>query len=344
MLSVTTRLLFVLLISLGATTSAATESQPLVIAHRGASGYLPEHTLVSMALAHGLGADYIEQDVVLSNDGVPMVLHDVHLDNTTNVGQIFPDRARADGRYYAIDFTLAELKKLTVFERRNDNGKRVFKERFPSDHLALRIPTLAEAIVLIKGLNKSRASQVGFYIELKSPRFHHESGWDIAKTVLKVLETHQLNTSTARVFLQCFDAATLRHLNHDLHTPLPLIQLIGDNSWGEGESNDYDSMRSDAGLAAIAEYADGIGPWIPQLFDERYPNLGKRAHEHALLVHPYTLRADQFEPFVSFDEQHYKVFVENRSDGAFTDFPDLTRQFINTHFLKTSPETEAGTH
>lgn len=93
---------------------AAEVKVPIVIAHRGASGYLPEHTLAAKALAHAQGADYLEQDLVLSKDGVPVVLHDIHVDAVTDVAEKFPTRKRADGRYYAIDFTVAELKQLRV--------------------------------------------------------------------------------------------------------------------------------------------------------------------------------------------------------------------------------------
>lgn len=326
-----------------ASTSVAATSTPIVIAHRGASGYLPEHTLIAMAFAHGLGADYIEQDIVLSRDGVAMVLHDIHLESTTNVSRVFPDRARADGRYYAIDFTAAELKRLEVFERLDDSGNTVFTNRFPSATLGLRIPTLAEAIVLIEGLNKSRQKNAGLYIELKAPSFHRQSGWDIAKVIIEVLEAYGLNTPEAPVFLQCFDAATLRYLNDDLRTPLPLIQLIGDNSWGDDGNNNYDLMRTDAGLQAITEYAEGIGPWIPQLFDDKYPRLSERARGQSLLVHPFTLRADQFEPFDSFTSLQHRIFIEERADGAFTDFPDVTRQFIDSHFPNTTPGPATGT-
>src|SRR5687767_9176819 len=94
--------------------------QPIVIAHRGASGYLPEHTLEAAAYAHALGADFIEQDVVLSKDDVLVVTHDIHVDTTTDVAARYPDRKRADGRYYAIDFTWEELKALRVHERVNE--------------------------------------------------------------------------------------------------------------------------------------------------------------------------------------------------------------------------------
>ena len=109
----------------------AAETRPLVIAHRGASGYLPEHTLAAKAMAHGQGADFIEQDLVLTKDNVPVVLHDVHIDTVTDVAKVFPERKRADGRFYALDFTVAELKRLRLSERFNaKTGARVFPGRF----------------------------------------------------------------------------------------------------------------------------------------------------------------------------------------------------------------------
>ncbi len=134
----------------------AAEPRPIVIAHRGASGYLPEHTLAAKALAYGQGADFLEQDVVLTKDDQPIVLHDIQLDAVTNVAQAFPDRARQDGRYYAIDLTLAEIQSLRVTERMDWRTNRpVFPGRFPPGKSDFRVPTLAEEIELIQGLNHS---------------------------------------------------------------------------------------------------------------------------------------------------------------------------------------------
>jgi glycerophosphoryl diester phosphodiesterase len=120
-----------LVVGHGQATSA--DTKPFEIAHRGASGYLPEHTLEAVAMAHGLGAAYIEQDVVMTGDGVLVVLHDLTLDATTDVSSRFPGRAREDGKHYAIDFALVELKSLAVNERiKPDFGERAFRNRFPS--------------------------------------------------------------------------------------------------------------------------------------------------------------------------------------------------------------------
>ena len=107
-------------------------TKPIVIAHRGACGYAPEHTVVAKGLSYAMGADFIEQDIVLTSDDQPIVLHDVHLDRVTDVAQLFPERARADGRYYAIDFLLEEIRQLKVHERVDwSTDKVVYPNRFP---------------------------------------------------------------------------------------------------------------------------------------------------------------------------------------------------------------------
>jgi len=124
--------------------ASAAPAPKIVISHRAASGYLPEHTLPAVAMAYAFGADYIEQDVALTKDGVLMVIHDIYLDATTNVKQVFPDRKRADGRFYVCDFTLAEIKSLRVGERVNPaTGAPVFAGRFPMGASKFEMPTFA---------------------------------------------------------------------------------------------------------------------------------------------------------------------------------------------------------
>ena len=107
------------------------ENKKIVHAHRGACGYLPEHTLPSYALAYGMGADYIEPDLVLTKDGIFICVHDIYLEDTTNVEEIFPDRHREDDHWYAIDFLLSEIKSLTVHERSKKDGTPYYPDRFP---------------------------------------------------------------------------------------------------------------------------------------------------------------------------------------------------------------------
>lgn len=316
-------------------------SSPIVIAHRGASGYVPEHTLAAKAMAHAMGADFIEQDVVLSRDGIPIVLHDIYLESTTDVAARFPDRARADGRHYAIDFTLAEIRSLRVHERTGPDGAAAFPSRFPLGPGLQGVPTLAEEIDFIAGLDRSRNRRTGLYIELKGPNFHRLEGHDIAVRVLEVLVERGYDQRRDQVFLQCFDDATLRYLRHTLRTPLPLIQLVADNSWGEDSEVDYDFLQTPAGLDAVADYADGIGPWLMQIYRGRradgsveLSNLVPLAHERGLQVHPYTFRADALPTGIdNFGELLDIFFNQVGVDGLFTDFPDLARDFLLQHFV-----------
>lgn len=324
--------------------TAMTQQRPIVIAHRGACGYLPEHSLAAKALAHGMGADYLEQDVVLSADGVPVVLHDIHLESTTDVELRFPDRARKDGRYYALDFSLAELQTLRLHERsrRDNEGNEVaiFKDRFPLQATSFVIPTLEEEIHFIDGLNKSRKTNTGLYIELKAPQWHLKEGHDIATQVMAVLNQTGYAQRPDQVMLQCFDDATLQRLHKEFATKLPLIQLIGENSWGEDSKVDYTFLQSPAGLDHIASYAQGIGPWVPQIFQGKSPggevllsNLVQEAHARKLLVHPYTLREDALPSGVGgFTELLCILFDQAKVDGAFSDFPDRLVAYLDTRY------------
>jgi glycerophosphoryl diester phosphodiesterase len=318
-------------------------AQPLVIAHRGASGYLPEHTLAAKAVAHTMGADYIEQDVVLSRDGVPVVLHDIYLDSTTDVAEHFPDRARGDGRYYALDFDLHEIRSLKVHER-VDHGSdgtvaTSFPQRFPKDFPLFRVPTLAEEIDLIRGLDSSRQRSTGLYVEFKAPNWHQAQGYDLVAAVMSVLEEKDYAERPEQVFLQCFDDRTLRRLRHDVGTTLPLIQLIAENNWGEDSEVDYDYLQTGEGLDYIASYADGIGPWMMQIYRGRdasgeavLSELADRAHNCGLAIHPYTFRSDELPTGVdSFDELLTIFLKQARVDGLFTDFPDKARHYIDSH-------------
>lgn len=316
------------------------KQQPIVIAHRGASGYLPEHSLASKAVAHAMGADYLEQDVVLSKDGIPVVLHDIHLESTTDVARKHPKRAREDGRFYAIDFTMDELRTLRLHERsRTDaqgNEVAVYPTRFPLQETTFQIPTLAEEIALIAGLDDSTGRKTGLYIELKSPQWHTTEGTDIAVQVLEDLEDAGYAGRSDQVYLQCFDDKTLIRLRNDLNTPLPLIQLIGENLWGEDGDVDYTAMRTPQGLAKVASYAAGIGPWLRQIYlgksDDGLVSLStlvSDAHANSLQVHPYTFRRDDLPPGVSSFSELLDIFLSTaKVDGLFTDFPDLVVNYL----------------
>ncbi len=285
----------------------------LVIAHRGASGYLPEHTLAAVAMAYAMGSDYIEQDVVLTKDDVPIVLHDLYLETTTDVAERFPDRARDDGHFYAIDFTLEEIRSLRVGERIVD-GEARFPERFPVGVNVLRVPTLAEEIELIQGLNQSTGGDVGIYVELKHPDFHADAGRAFPASVLQILYAYGYRGAADKVFLQCFDEGTLRFLKD--HTDIRLVQLLEDKELTTERARE------------IATYAQGVGPWIGYLADR--PEFVVSAQEAGLEVHPFTFRADKLPPGVKSYQALLDHFIRRmRVDGVFTDHPDITRRYVD---------------
>lgn len=287
-------------------------AQPLVIAHRGASGYLPEHTLEAYALAHGLGADYIEADVVLTKDGVFICLHDVTLESTTNVEDVFPERKREDGKWYAIDFTLDEIKGLRCHER--------MPERFPADWSHFQVPTFEEMIELVQGLNQSRDKEVGIYPELKSPSWHAKQGQPMEEKFLALLDKHGYRTEHAKIFVQCFEPGALEKMRA-LGSKLPQVFLFSKGNGGKRH-------LSEDGLKAIAKFADGIGPAKELIVED--PEAVQRAHAAGLVVHPFTLRADQVPgEYAGFEEEMELLFKKIGVDGAFTDFPDEARVFLN---------------
>ena len=257
-----------------------------VIAHRGASGYLPEHTLPAYALGHGQGAGWIEPDVVLTADGVTIALHDVTLDRTTDVAERYPLRAREDGRYYASDFTFAELEQLRVVESRPG--------RFP--HATFRVPRLTDVLDLVDGLNRTTGRQAGVYPELKSPDLQPGLG----DALLAALAGYDLP-----IRIQSFDAAALAALD----TELPRVQLIASPG-----------QLAPAGLDEIAAYAVAIG--VPTVLVYRDPAIVERAHERGLAVHAYTLRADQLATGFESLGAEVAALIDARVDAVFTDHPD----------------------
>jgi glycerophosphoryl diester phosphodiesterase len=299
------------------------KNKKLVIAHRGASGYLPEHTLPAKAMAYAMGADYLEQDVVLSKDDVPIVIHDIHMETVTDVAKKFPKKKRKDGKYYVIDFTFEELRQLNVSERFDPaTSKTVFPNRFPAFSSTFKLHSLQEEIEFIKGLNKSTGKNIGIYPEIKEPKFHKKEGKDISKIVLGVLNDYGYKTKKDNCILQCFDAQELRRIRNELKSELFLVQLT--------------EFKTDEKLEEIAAYADGIGPWVYQIIKGKDKNgkwqiteLVKNAHKLNLIVHAYTFRADQLDGFDSFETLLQVALYEANVDGIFTDFPDMVIGFID---------------
>lgn len=332
-----------ILLSLLVVNAAFPAAKPLVIAHRGASGYLPEHTLPAKALAVGLGADYIEQDVVLTKDGVPVVLHDIEIDSVTDVATRFPDRARSNGRFYAIDFTLAELRQLRVKERVNmRTGDPVYPRRFPVGQSTFAIHTLEEELQFIQGLNRSLDRHAGVYPEIKAPLWHRAQGQDISAIVLGILAQYGYATKDDAFFLQCFEFEEVKRLRTELGFRGRLVQLIGRYGGGEidaqgetGAPKDNTALLQQDGLAEVARYADGIGPILTALFATTAEGTVRpdpavaRAQALSLLVHPYTLRTDALPKFAATaNELLDLLFRDARVDGVFTDHPDVVRDYL----------------
>ena len=303
---------------------------PAIIAHRGACGYLPEHTLPAVELAHTFGADYIEQDVVLTSDGVPIVLHDITLELTTNVAALFPERHRDDGLFYAIDFTLEEIKTLNAHERTDSHGNPVFPGRYSGTGVEFKVPTLAEEIETVDRLNAASGKRTGVYIELKRPEFHEQEGVDIYQAVLNVLTALNRLGENAETVIQCFDPETLKRFAHEGIFKGPLVQLVLTESIANWRG-DFEGMHTMSGLTEVAEYAHGIGPDVNLLenMSGGPSEMVVAAKKLGLFLHPYTLRADSESlPGVNFEALHRKLFKDLEVDGAFTDFADQTRELL----------------
>jgi glycerophosphoryl diester phosphodiesterase len=267
------------------------EQTPLVIGHRGASGYLPDHTLEGYTLAIKLGADYIEPDLVATKDGHLIARHEPNITSTTDVASHpeFADRETTkvvDGvtetGWFASDFTLAEIKTLRAVQPLAERPQQ-FNGRF-------EIPTLGEVIALAKRMSKKVGRTIGVYPETKHPTYHAELGLPLEHRLVKVLRKHGWNNRRAPVFIQSFEQSNLKLL--DRLTPVRLVQLVDANDvapdgtityappfdrpydWtvsGDPEllSRTFGFFTTDEGLEEISTYADGIGPWKPYIVSSR---------------------------------------------------------------------------
>ncbi len=291
--------------------------RPAVIAHRGASGYLPEHTFAAKAMAHAMGADFLEQDVIGTRDGELIVFHDLHLDQLTDVGQRFPGRSRSDGLHYCIDFTLTELRSLRVTERRRKGTDTArFPGRFPVNTGSFRIHTLAEELEFIRGLNRSTGRTAGVYTEIKDPGWHARHAFPLGDRVVETLADFGYQSADDGFFVQCFDPVELLRVRGKFGSAVPLIQLLDDGA----------PLTPEA-LSAVATCAQGLGPPLGMVWPDT--GLVARARGLGLLVHPYTFRVDELPAgCASPSELLDALFGSLQVDGVFADFPDVVVQHL----------------
>ncbi len=283
-----------------------------VTAHRGASGYLPELTLESYAMAHAQGVDYIEIDLVMTQDGVLITLHDLTLQGTTNVADVFPDRHREDGSWYAADFTLDEIKQLRVHERVRDDGTMTWPTRFPAELGDFRIPTFTEFVELVYGMNTSTGRDVGLYVELKHPDLHREHGLLMEEAVLEVLAEYP----DVKAILQSFWIQAIE-IFRELEADYPLAFLI----WSPEQA-------TEEALDEWAQLADGVNPMKGLV--EANPEFVGWAHERGLFVHVWTFREDVLPDKYPTLEQELATFIlQYLVDGVIIDQPDVAVRLLS---------------
>lgn len=325
--------LFLWLCACASTSPVASEkplaSRLIVIAHRGAPGYMPEHTLEGYNRAIEMGADFIEPDLVSTKDGVLIARHEGEISGTTDVAEKFParkkkksiDGAEVEG-WFTEDFTLAEIKKLRAKER--------LPGRSQADNGKFQVPTFEEVLALVKKRSQEKGRAIGIYPEIKHPAYFRSIGLSLEPKLVAALKKHGLDQPGSLIFVQSFEPTSLKILRASLD--IPLVQLTDSEDVRPydlvlaGDPRTYGDLLSDEGLAEVAKYAEGIGPWKQSIVSpERTTDLVKRAHRIGLLVHPYTFRSDPGvlpAKYKGSPEKEYFEFFSLGVDGLFSDFAD----------------------
>ncbi len=315
-----------------------------MIAHRGASGYRPEHTLAGYRLAIALGADYVEPDLVSTRDGVLVARHENEISRTTDVAgrREFADRMTTkvvDGcemtGWFTEDFSLAEIKSLRAVERLPDLRPR--NTRYDGRY---QVPTFDEILALVEEESVRLGRSVGVYPETKHPSYFAEIGLALETPLLADLGRHGLDGPSSPVFIQSFEAGNLQWLRP--RTPLPLVQLV--SALGRVD------LVTRTGLRRVASYADAVGV-AKDLVLPRHADTGTigdpsavvtDAHDAGLRVHVWTLRDEnQFlptgyrrgdDPTQTGDSiEEAQAFLDAGVDGLFTDHPDTTLEARRLH-------------
>jgi glycerophosphoryl diester phosphodiesterase len=343
------------------TTSSANadreNARPFVIAHRGASGYVPEHTLPGYFIAIQQGTDYVEPDLVISKDGALLARHENEIGGTTDVASRPEFAARKatksiDGKdvtgWFTEDFTLAELKTLRARERLPE--LRRANTRYDG---AFEIPTFDEVLDLVAAADAQRAAsaraagkppppRIGIYPETKHPSYFASLGLSFDDRMLEALTRHGYTKRSDPICLQSFEVANLKALRR--RTDLPIVQLVEPTGQAfdftlAGDARTYSNLMSDEGLKEIAGYADAIGPhkWMVVQFGEsgaRDTGLARRARAQGLGIHVWTLRAEnEFLPVALRSagdaaahgnlDHEIRALLDAGITGFFSDHPDI---------------------
>lgn len=328
------KIVFVLLQLFLATSVFAEFKAPLILGHRGASGYRPEHTLASYQLAIEMGADFIEPDLVMTKDKVLMARHENEISGTTDVATKFPARKTTktvDGEsitgWFIEDFTLKEVKSLRAKER--------LEFRDHSYDGKFEVPTLTEILELVKKESKARKRVIGVYPELKHPSYFTSAGLPLEKALVTALKKHGLNKKGAAVYIQSFELESLQKIKK--LTPLPLVFLIDDpekipyDFVVAGKKTTYKELLKPESLKELSQVISGIGPYkryiVPEEKGQKLAptSLITDAHAAGLIVHAYTFRSEErylLKEYKNDPQAEYLEFFKLGVDGVFSDFAD----------------------
>lgn len=289
-------------------------AKPIVIAHRGASGYLPEHTLAAYELAVRMGADYIEPDLQLTSDGQLVAMHDTTLTRTTNVRSLFAAR---NGGFRVSDFTLAEIKTLTVVPPAGGTAQNTYPGFTPLNP-DLRVPTFQEVIELAKQQSAATGRTVGIYPEAK------QADPAMEDAILAALQANGYNSPDDKLFVQSFSDVTIRSIGvkaEALGLDLPLVVLGYFGVDASGNAGIRVGSRV-VPLAEVATYADGIGLSLSTSITADYI---AQAHALGLQVHGWTF--NQADPELA--AAQFELYLERGMDGVFANYPDLGRLAVD---------------
>ncbi|MDA3042942.1 MULTISPECIES: glycerophosphodiester phosphodiesterase family protein [unclassified Campylobacter] len=316
----------------------------LVIAHRGASGYLPEHTLEAKALAFGLGADFLEQDLYLSSDNHLIVAHE--FERVSDVHTKYPHKMRdtnqttppvefkelrsvgveyINHKFAIFDFTLDEIKSLNVtseFQKEKPDTPR-FKDRFPLHKSNFRFHTFEEELEFIRGLEKSTGKKIGIYPEIKMPYFFHKRGKDISLQVLQTLKKYGYKDKNDLIYLQVFDFNELKRIKTELMPKLgmdlPLVFLI---DGCVGEFKNYKNKFC-TNIDEVLKYTDNFGVGLASLIDfkqKKPTEFAKKLMEKNVKIHAWTLRKDALPKGVNNVNEMLDLLSSIGVSGVFTEF------------------------